>query len=141
MKRTTMVKFALALALTALLSASTPVHAQFSGSVHCNQSAIYDTNTNGATRLVTAKSGKQILICGFVLFGGGTANVGFVSGTGTNCGSSQANVTPQFNLTAQARIADQSPVFRGLIVGPTLDLCIKSSAGVAVQGIIYFNQD
>lgn len=111
------------------------------GPIYCNQSAIYDASTNGATRLITAKTNKQVLICGFALFGGGTANVGLVTGTGTNCGTGQANVTPQFPLTAQVGVSDQAAAWRGLQVASGVDVCIKTSAGVAVQGVVYFNQD
>ncbi len=131
------------LVVAALLVAGlcSPAFAQLTGPIYCNQSAAYDAATNGATRLITAKTNKQVLICGFVLFGGGTANVGFVSGTGTNCGTGQANVTPQFALTAQSGVSDQAAAWRGLQVGSGLDICIKTSAGVAVQGVLYFNQD
>jgi len=131
------------LLVAALLVAGlcSPAFAQLSGPIYCNQSSIYDAATNGTTRLITAKTNKQVLICGFVLFGGGTANVGLVSGTGTNCGTNQANVTPKFPLAAQSGVSDQAAAWRGLQVSSGLDICIKTSAGVAVQGVIYFNQD
>jgi hypothetical protein len=123
-----------------LLALLSPAIAQ-SGPVSCPSSAIYDASTNGATKLVTGLSTRTITICGYQLFAGGTASVSLVSGTGTNCGSNQAAVTPAYPLVAQTGVADQSPVFRGLQVGRSLDLCIKTSAGVAVQGVVYYSQE
>lgn len=130
----------IALAAIALLALLSPAFAQ-SGPVSCPSSAIYDASTNGATKLVTGLSTRNIYICGYQLFAGGTASVSLVTGTGTNCATSQAAVTPAYPLIAQTGVADQSPVFRGLAVGRSLDLCIKTSAGVAVQGVVYYSQE
>jgi hypothetical protein len=123
-----------AVAITCLLAS--PAAAQ----VACNRTAIYDASTNGATRLVVGNSANRIFICGYVLMAGGTANVSLTTGTGTNCGTNTVAITPAFPLVAQARVPDNSSVWRGLAVQPSLDLCINSSAGVAVQAIVYFSQ-
>ena len=127
-----------ALVAAGLTVAAVPANAQ--SALGCNKAAIYDASTNGATKLVTGLSTSPIYICGYQLFAGGTASVSLVSGTGTNCATGQAAVTPAFPLVAQAGVADQSPVWRGLAVNSSTDLCIKTSAGVAVQGIVYYSQ-
>lgn len=124
-----------------LLALLSPAFGQSGPNIACPNAAIYDASTNGATKLVTGLSTRNIYICGFILFAGGTANVSLVTGTGTNCGTGQAALTPAFNMVAQSGVADQSDRFRGLAVGRSLDLCIKTSAGVAVQGIVYYSQE
>jgi hypothetical protein len=107
----------------------------------CNQSAKYDASTNGATKLVTGVPAKQIYVCGFNLFAGGTVNVSLVYGTGGTCGTGQTAVTPAFQFTAQTGDVDHLPVYTGLTPAPASnDLCLLTSAGVAVQAIVYYTQ-
>lgn len=127
------------LAALALLILAAPVHAQ-SGPVFCNQVAVYDASTNGATQLIAAPGGSaKVFICGYTIFAGGTASVSLVSGTGTNCGTGQGVITPAFNLTAQTKVEDSSPNWRGLLAPATSAVCIKTTAGVAVQAIVYYS--
>lgn len=111
-----------------------------SAGLDCKQTAIYDASTNGATKLVTGAAAKRIYVCGYNIVGGGTASAGFVVGTGTNCATSQASLTPQYSMVAQSAVADSSDTWRGLQVDPGIDLCFKSSAGVAMQAIIFYTQ-
>jgi hypothetical protein len=106
--------------------------------IECNQSASYDTNTSGSTKIVSGASKTVIYICGYTIVSGGTANVSLKSGTGTNCGTGTAAVTPAYSMVAQNRVSDDSPVWRGLLVPTGQDLCINSSAGVAIQAIVYY---
>lgn len=130
--------------LFALLLISHHAHAQvrpYGAPIACNSSAYYDASTNGATKLVTGKSGKLIYVCGYTLWGAGTGNVSLQEGTGTNCGTSTITLTPAFQVKAQFGFADASDYWRGLntlITGD--DLCINVSAGVAVQAIVYYSQ-
>jgi hypothetical protein len=126
-----------AVALAAWLgTAMAPASAQ----VGCNQSIFYDASTNGATRLVTGAAKTRIFICGYNLWAAGTATVKFETGTGTACATNETAITPAFSLTTQTGVPDDSPFWRGLTVQPGLDFCIKTSAGVAVQAIVYFSQ-
>lgn len=104
----------------------------------CKRAVIYDASTNGATQLVGANG--PTVICGFTLWSGGTVNVDLVYGTGTNCATGTTKITPAFSLTAQTGITDSSVFFRGLYVPPNNALCINTSAGTAVQAIVYYNQ-
>ncbi|MFA6267670.1 MAG: hypothetical protein WC670_18380 [Pseudolabrys sp.] len=108
--------------------------------VGCDQSASYDASTNGATRLVTGDSVNRVYVCGFTIVAGGTATVGLVTGTGTNCATGQAALTPSWSMVAQTVVPDSSPAWRGLLAAPGLDVCIKTNAGVAVQAIVYFSK-
>lgn len=113
--------------------------AQQVGQLNCSQSVIYDASTNGATQLVTNASLSQIYICGFLLTAGGTANVKLEYGTGTACATGETALTPAFPMVTQMIITDSSPMWRGLRVPPAKNLCINTSAGVAVQAIVYYS--
>lgn len=106
----------------------------------CAASAVYDASTNGATKLVTGSTTQKILVCGFSFFSGGTVNVSLVYGTGTNCGTGQNQITPAFEFTAQTGLVDHLPIYGGLKAAPLgNDLCILTSAGTAVQAIVYYD--
>lgn len=110
------------------------------GKIACNATAIYDAATSGLTQLVALAAGKSIYICGYTLFAAGAVNVDLVSGTGTACATGTAKLTPAFEFTAQTGISDQSPEYRGLQSGAGNALCIDTSAAVAVQAIVYYDQ-
>lgn len=114
-------------------------YAQDSTGAACNSSAIYDASTNGATKIISGVAADRVFICGFDLFAAGTVNVKLVSGTGTNCASSTANITPAFEFTAQTGLVDPAAYWRGLTPAPLgNDVCISTSAGVPVQAIVYY---
>ena len=107
----------------------------------CNQTAFYDASTNGSTKLASGITGKLTYICGWTLWAAGTANVKFIEGTGTNCATGTITLTPAYQLVTHVGPSDESFQWRGLstvIAGD--DLCINSSAGVAVQAQIYYTQ-
>jgi len=68
------------------------------GIVACDSSANLTMTTATTTQMVALASGKSIYVCGFVVNGGGTTTTKLVYGTGTNCGTGTANITPPFNL-------------------------------------------
>lgn len=108
--------------------------------ISCAQSAIYDTNTSGSTQLVGALGGKIIYVCGYSLFSAGGVNVNLQYGTGSNCGTGTTKITPAYQLTAQTGLVDGSPYYRGLATTASQQLCLNTSAGVAVQAIVYYTQ-
>jgi hypothetical protein len=130
---------ALLLAFAALSSAQAQVNpAQMFG---CRNSAIYDASTSGSTKLVTGNATSRIYVCGYVFFAGGTANVKLVYGTGTNCATGATSITPAYQLTSQTGAVDRSPYYAGLLPAPASnDLCINTSAGVAVAAVVYYTQ-
>lgn len=127
--------------LAAILDIAGPVHAQQVGQINCSQSAIYDASSTGPTQLITNTGLSQIYVCGFIITtGAGAANVKLESGTGAACATGNAALTPAFQLPANGRVEDNSSMWRGLRVAPARNVCINSSAAVAVQGVIYFTQ-
>lgn len=129
--------FRLAAALAVLILGCGVATAQ---GVDCRSSVVYDASTNGSTKLVTGASTKTVYVCGFTLMAGGTVNVSLVYGTGTNCATGETAATPAFQMVAQTNITDSSVFWRGLSAPIGKDLCIKTSAGVAVQAILYYVQ-
>jgi hypothetical protein len=110
--------------------------------IACSRSVLYDASTNGATQLVA--SGSTIYICGYKIATNAAINVGLVFGTGTNCATGQTKITPAFAFAANTAgigsIGEDTQQFRGLTVPPGQALCINTSAGSAVQAIVYFDQ-
>lgn len=109
------------------------------GMIQCDSTAIYDASTSGSTELKALTSGRSIYICGYSIIAGGTVNVKLIYGTGTACATGSNNMTPAFQLTAQAGLVDGSPFYRGLKTASANALCINTSAGIAVQAIVYYS--
>lgn len=108
------------------------------GLIQCDSTAIYDASTNGSTELVALTSGRTIYVCGYTIMAGGTVNVKLIYGTGTACATGSNNMTPAYQLTAQAGVSDQAVFSRGLKTASANALCINTSAGVAAQAIVYY---
>lgn len=108
------------------------------GIIQCDSTAIYDASNNGSTELKALTSGRTIYVCGYSILSGGTVNVKLIYGTGTACATGSNNMTPAFQLTAQVGLVDGSPFSRGLKTASANALCINTSAGVAVQAIVYY---
>ena len=110
------------------------------GQIGCGSSVVYDASTSGSTHLVALASSQSVYVCGYSIIAGGTVNVKLITGTGSACATGSANITPAYQLTAQAGISDGSPIFRGLKGAASSALCINASAGIAVQAIVYYTQ-
>ena len=109
----------------------------------CTQSVIYDASTNGATLLVASSGTARIYVCGWNFWSGGMVNVDLVYGTQvTNpCDTGTTKITPAFQFTAQTGEVDHLPVYQGIKPVPNGNqLCINTSAGVAVQAVVYYAQ-
>jgi hypothetical protein len=127
--------------LTAFSPASIADPVYQSSTIACVKSVLYDASTSGSTKLVTGNATQQVYVCGFSIMGSGTVNVDLVYGTGGTCGTGTHEVTPAWQLTAQAGIVDHQPYYAGLPPVPVSnDLCINASAGTAVQAIVYYAQ-
>lgn len=108
------------------------------GLIQCDSTAIYDASTSGSTELKALTSGRTIYVCGYSIVSGGTVNVKLIYGTGTACATGSNNMTPAYQLTAQVGIVDGAPFSRGLKTASANALCLNTSAGVAVQAIVYY---
>ena len=127
--------------LAALLLAAVPrpTHAQVP--ISCTGTVVYDASTNGATQLVAAIANARIYVCGYVIWSSATANVGLQSGTGSNCATGTVNLTPAYRMASTTGTGvSVMGNYQGLSTTLNQALCINSSAGVAVQAMVYFVQ-
>lgn len=125
---------------TIALDYITHAKAQQIGAIYCSQALQYDASTNGNTRIATSATGRTIYVCGFVFGAAAAVNVSLVYGTGTNCGTGTTQLTPAFQFTAAGFLSNPGDVYRGINVPNGQDLCVKTSAGVAVQALVNITQ-
>lgn len=106
----------------------------------CDLHASYDASTSGSTKIVTGVSGRKVYICGLLVQTGGTAtNVKLVEGTGTNCGTGSANITPAYQLAANSNVGFMSAFWTGMASATNADdVCINASAANAVQADLFY---
>lgn len=137
------------LLLALLLPASCAMHpalAQVRGlnnaiAGQCTGSKVYDASTSGRTELVALSAGRPVYICSLALWAGAVAtNVGLVYGTGTACATGETALTPMFQLAANTGIIVDAGLWNGLTAPAGNALCIKTSAGNAVQGLVTYVQ-
>lgn len=106
----------------------------------CDLHAKYDASDNGNITLVTGVSSRKIYICGYILANGGTAtNLSLTEGSDANCATNNAGLTPVYQILANQSVGVMSPFWAGLAVSTNAYfVCIKSSAGNAHQGEIWY---
>ncbi len=107
--------------------------------VSCGSTATYSASTNGKTKIVTGISGRAAHICRYVVVWGGTATVSLGTGTGTDCGTTYTAITPAYSGAATSpAFVDGADYFQGLQTVSGEDLCVNTSAGVAIQVMVYY---
>lgn len=110
------------------------------------QSVIVPATTNqisvagtiaASTRIITGAAGKQIYVTALMLVPVATSVVTFTTGTGTNCGSSTANVTGAMTFSAgqTASLGTGNGAIMVLPVG--FDLCITIATAAAPGMLAY----
>jgi hypothetical protein len=110
------------------------------GLIACDSSAVLSISTATSTQAIALAAGKSIYICGFVVNAGGTTTARLVQGTGTNCGTGQANLTPAFNLAVGGSVAlgtGLGQIFRTSSGGA---LCVTNSAAIALNILVIYTQ-
>jgi hypothetical protein len=101
--------------------------------IYCGSTAFLDMSTATTTQIVALSGSTVVYVCSYAVMAGGTANVKLVRGTGTNCATGQAAITPNFPLVAQAginRVAGGGNVVTKGNAGDAV--CATSSAAVTV---------
>lgn len=117
------------------------------GLMRCDNSVVYDTNTNGKTQLVGLVSGKVVYVCGLSITQSTTSavTVSLGSGTGTNCGTTYTAKTPAWPIQAPTSIGPTGLVLP-LATAPWFqtaaseELCISTNAAVSVQVLVSYTQ-
>ena len=83
------------------------------------------------TQIVALSGTKLIYVTSLMAFGGGTVNVTFKYGTGSNCGTGTTTLAGPYPLTAQAGFALGSGTGPVMIVPSAQALCITTDASVS----------
>ena len=104
--------------------------------VLCNQLIIQAASTTSLATIVTGTSGKVVFICGWHVTNNIATAATFTlsSGTGTNCATTNTNITPAFSVTSSAPSTDHVE-FASLSLAAGNNLCVISSATTLQIGI------
>jgi hypothetical protein len=124
----------LGLATAALAQGSSPV------AVATQKSIAVAISSATTTKLITENGTQSIYVTAADIIAAGTGNIQFISGTGATCGTSSANVTGNYNLTAQVGFTKGSGNGVVWVVPPGMALCAVTSAGVGMAGSIAYAQ-
>jgi len=103
-------------------------------------SVAINVSTATTTQLVALSGTTKIYVTSFDVIAGGTGNITFVYGTGSNCGTGTTSLTGAYNLTAQAGIAKGNGVGAVLVVPAGNALCVTTSAAVQMSGSVSYQQ-
>jgi hypothetical protein len=110
------------------------------GLIQASASAAINVSTATTTQLVALSASKKIYVTSFDVIAGGTGNITFVYGTGTNCGTGTTALTGAYPLTAQAGIAKGNGLGPVLTVPISNALCVTTSAAVQMSGSVAYTQ-
>lgn len=90
-----------------------------------------------ATRIVTAPTGKQIVVTALMLTPVATGVVTFTYGTGTNCGTGTGSLTGALTFAAGQIVSMGSGTGPVMIVPTDNDLCITIATAAAPGSLVY----
>jgi hypothetical protein len=103
-------------------------------------SAAINISSATTTQLVALSGSTSIYVTSYDIIAGGTGNITFEYGTGSNCGTGTTPLTGAYPLTAQAGISKGSGVGTILKVPSGNALCALTSAGVQMSGSVSYMQ-
>lgn len=109
-------------------------------SVAAAKSVAINVSTATTTQLVSAVTGQNIFVTSFDVIAGGTGNITFVYGTGTNCGTGTTSLTGAYPLTAQAGLVKGNGLGMIFFIPPGNALCVTTSAAVQMSGSVSYVQ-
>jgi hypothetical protein len=124
--------------LQAIASAATPAGTNTIGNFGFDPSSGKGTPTSTflalpattTTQIVALSGSTKTYVTSYRVLAGGTVNVTFKTGTGSNCGTGTATLEGPWPLTAQAGMTVGSGTGPVLIAGAGLALCITTDASV-----------
>ncbi len=98
------------------------------------------TAAQATVQLVAAptQSNQAIVVTSAFVIAAGTTNVQFVSGTGTNCGTGQANVSGNLQLTAQVGFFGGNGSGVIWVLPKNTALCVVNSQAIAIPGSVSY---
>ena len=110
------------------------------GIVACDTSTTLVSSTIATTQIVAAVAGKIIYVCSYAINGGGTTSAKLLFGTGANCATAPADITPFYKLAINSTISQGSGL--GYLAKTTAGsaLCASNSAAVNVNFLVTYTQ-
>jgi hypothetical protein len=108
--------------------------------IQADSSAAINVSTATTTQLVALSAGQKIYVTSFDVIAGGTGNITFEYGTGTNCATGTTTLTGAYNLIAQSGIAKGNGLGPVLVVPASNALCVLTSAAVQMSGSLSYAQ-
>lgn len=105
-----------------------------------NATAAINVSTATTTQLVALSSGQVIHVTAASVVAGGTGNITFVYGTGTNCGTGTTSITGAYPLIANAGLSIGSGLGPVFVVPAGNALCVTTSAAVQMSGHVAYTQ-
>lgn len=110
-----------------------------------NASAPVNISTATTTQLIAAPTALEpggavasIYVMGHEVMAGGTGNIQFVYGTGTNCGTGQQIITGAYPLVAQAKTEHAGGFGPEWVLPGGNALCAITSAAVQMSGFVSY---
>ena len=103
----------------------------------CNATAVF-TGTGAAATVVTAPANQRAYLCGWHITNtAATGTFQIQSGTGSNCGTNTANITPSMSVTNTAPSADhiEFAYANTAIAG---QFCVNATV-TTVTGVLFFS--
>jgi hypothetical protein len=110
------------------------------GIIQADSSVPINVSTATTTQLVALSAGKKIYVTAADVVAGGTGNVTFEYGTGTNCATGTTVLTGAYPLTAQAGLSKGGGLGPVWVVPSGNALCVLTSAAVQYSGSVAYTQ-
>lgn len=99
-----------------------------------------NVSTATTTQLVALSGTTTTYVTHFDVIAGGTGNITFVYGTGSNCATGTTSLSGAYNLTAQAGISAGGGLGAVIVVPAGKALCVTTSAAVQMSGLVTYVQ-
>lgn len=107
---------------------------------YCNKFFQTSQTASAISKVISGVTSQQIQVCGWALSSAAaTASATMFTGTGTNCGTSQATLYPPVNVNINDNYIDHVP-FVNQAVPTGQDLCLTTVGVGPLSVIIYFSQ-
>ncbi len=106
---------------------------------YCNKFFQTSQAASAISKVIPGVSFQQIQVCGWALSAAALASATMFTGTGTNCGTSQATFYPSVTVNTNDNYIDHVPFVNQ--AAPTgQDLCLTTVGVSPISVIIYFSQ-
>ena len=105
----------------------------------CEKTAIVNSASAGPTQIIAGVAGQSVRICSVNISSGTAEAIDLQQGTGTNCGTGNAQLTGLFHIGANGAAAMNYPNV-GLVTTPSRAVCLHLSGANQTDGTITYSQ-